>query len=168
MYGHPRAPHLHVRSGYTPQFTQPCCPWLDPCRSLILKRCVRRDVRGKKKKGILDCYTCSVRSCADLSNLRTLSENVPTGDLEGRNVLTMDRSSPGPQTQGEFGEDGKTLSGWCLVPLNKTITLHAGTRAFSPRKHRYVQINTTITYTSRKSLCMVHSHLPYTVIQPCL
>lgn len=109
-------------------FTQLCFPWLYTCTSLILKRCGRYGVQEEKKEGDwIATHRCasSVCTCEDLGNLYALSENVSTRDLEEEIPLTRHRSSPAPQTHGEFSKEGKTLADWCLAPLNKTVTLCA-------------------------------------------
>lgn len=120
------------RDTYTPPFTRPCVSWLYTCRSLVLKRYVRCDVQKKKKKRRIGLLPPGVPDlCArskDLGNLHTLGENVPMGDLDGRDVPDNGQTNPRSQMHREFGEEGETLAGRYLVPLNKTVTLHAGTR----------------------------------------
>lgn len=57
-------------------------------RSLILKRCIRRDIQGEKERDQIVTSKCaySVCSCEELGYLHTLGENVPTGKLEGKHV----------------------------------------------------------------------------------
>lgn len=122
---------------------------------------VRHDARVKKRRG---CQIVTPVACAHVKiwaiytpSVRRYQQEIWREGL----FLTMDRSSPGLQTHGELGEEGKNTVR--LVPCAswQNYNFRRRCKVVFSSTHSYVQINTSIIHSSIKNLCMAHTHLPY-------